>query len=706
MPSNQKKKGEKEDIKQKENSGKTISKNQRLDSKKSDTSNKRTTVSKKKSVNDTEKNKKNSNGTKLQNSKSKNSVESSSQTKKLSKVKQEGSPKVKKIEDKTTKKKSSSPSDTKKKNLSQKNSKKGSIKSNDEKSAIKTGSSKKNSSLRDSTKKTSQSKQNINLIEKQKPTKNNQSLSKQKITKDKSNNPLLSFLGCLKLKRKTHSQDTGKLKKKIASVPNSKKNTSKKGATSSKKDKKRRLIKFSWIPFIRKKENQNRNIGKNISSKKQLKNKNSIIIPKKMRKMFLILIIICVLIILIETVYFVYHRIYTDHNTIYYDSLNSLSIDNMNVVLVGSGNFKYSKNYDYTNGLEKAKIIKYDSNGKILFEKMYEKGINTTFSSVITVTDGYVVVGSGEFSEKEQQDGGREAVIIKYDKDGNIVWEKYYQVVTNTRFNKVIEVSDGYVVVGQSIYANMEMGNHTTGGGIIVKYDKDGNEVWHNNHGGMKSGNFNDVVEVNGNFYVVGKDATDSANLVKFNSRGEYQWHKNYSYTDGIGFTGITYLDKSLYVVGAKKVLPEGTGDDDNRDTKNTDALFIKYDLDGKIIFEKNFGGSNYDRYNSILAYRDDLYIVGHTTSRDAGLKISTDGELMTGILVRYDQNGNILRKESLGGSNNDNLTDIVTDGVSLYISAYSNSKDGNITTAKNNGKDYFGKFIKLDFKFRTLLVK
>lgn len=456
---------------------------------------------------------------------------------------------------------------------------------------------------------------------------------------------------------------------------------------------------------LKRKENSKKSSSKKTNSSKnnsKLK-KQTIIIPKKW---VIGIVVLCVTIILAETVYFIYHKIDIEHNTIYYDSLNSVSIDNMDIVLVGSSNFRYSKYYGYTNGLEKAKLIKYNSNGEILFEKMYDKGINTTFSSVISVSDGYVVVGSGEFSEQEQQDGGREALIIKYSKDGNIIWEKYYQVVTNTRFNKVIETVDGYIAIGQSIYANMEMGNHTTGGGIIVKYDKDGNEIWHNNHGGMKSGNFNDVVEVNGNFYVVGKDATDSANLVKFNNYGEYQWHKNYSYTDEIGFTGIAYLDQSLYVVGAKKILPEGTGDEDNRDTTNTDALLVKYDLDGNIIFEKSFGGSNYERYNSILTYRNDLYIVGHTTSTDAGLKINTDGELMTGILVRYDSNGNILKKESLGGSNNDNLTDIVTDGVSLYISAYSNSKDGNITTAKNNGKDYFGKMIKLDFKFRTLLVK
>ena len=34
------------------------------------------------------------------------------------------------------------------------------------------------------------------------------------------------------------------------------------------------------------------------------------------------------------------------------------------------------------------------------------------------------------------------------------------------------------------------------------------------------------------------------------------------------------------------------------------------------------------------------------------------------------------------------------------------NSKDGNIITSKNNGKDYFGKIIKLDLKFRIQLLK
>ncbi len=565
--------------------------------------------------------------------------------------------------------------------------------------------------------KTSKNVENKNENQKKSKSTNKQSVKNQpKSSSNRTRNKVVensankkkSNRNVKQTSNKDLNQKNSQVKEKIKPSKNMDSNIKQ---DTEKKDKKRFSNFFKFFSFFavnRKSEkNKDSKVHQKANKSKNAKNvKKEPLFSKKTKKTLIIVSILCGGIILLEMIYFVYHRIQVDKNTIYYDSLNSVVIDNLDIVAVGSSNFRYSRYNNYTKGLEKAKFIKYDKDGKVIFEKMYEKGLNTTFSSIIAVEDGYVVVGSGEFSEQEQQNGAREAIILKYDQEGNLIWEKFYQVVTNTRFNKVIKTSDGYVAVGQSIYANMEMGNHTTGGGIIMKYDFDGNVVWYNNHGGIKSGNFNDIVEVNGDFYVVGKDATDSANIIKYNSNGEYQWHKNYSYTDGIGFTGIAYLDNALYVVGSKKILPEGTGDDDDRNTENTDALLVKYDLNGNILLEKNFGGSSYERYNSVIVYRDHLYIVGHTSSSDAGMKITTDGELMTGILVCYDKDGNIIKKESFGGNNNDNLTDIYTDGVSLYITGYSNSKNGNMVTSKNNGKDYFGKVIKLDFKFRELMVK
>ena len=440
------------------------------------------------------------------------------------------------------------------------------------------------------------------------------------------------------------------------------------------------------------------------TKKKSVKDTGRNMDPKT-KKIIITISSICLIVLLLEGIYLFVNKD-KFRKSIYNESYNDLVLDKTDIVVVGSGDFKYSKNYSYTKGVERGKLIKYDKDGKVIFEKMYEKGISTTFSSIITIDGGYIVVGSGIFSEEEKSSGSREAFIIKYDKDGNLVWEKFYQVVSNTSFNKVILVDDGYIAIGQSIYANMEMGNHTTGGGIIVKYNFDGEVVWKNNHGGMKSGNFNGIVEVNGDLFVAGKDAADSGNIVKYDRDGNYKWHKNYNYTDSFGLSDIKYLNGYLYAVGSKKILSDDIGEDDDRKTENTDGLLIKYDLDGNVILERTFGGSKEERYNSLLIYRKDLFVVGYISSDDSGLKVDANDKNRTGLLIKYDKDGNILKRVTYGGENNDNLTSIVTDNSSLYITGYSNSKKGNISSSKNNGIDYFGKLFKIDSKFRVFFAK
>lgn len=490
------------------------------------------------------------------------------------------------------------------------------------------------------------------------------------------------------------------------------KNTSKKKKSNKKKHTNKKNIKKTNTKknTSKKKNIQKKNINKvtNNNIFDRVKNffKDMLVKYKKLTKPIKLLIIvfgICLVVLILDGLLFLANR-NINSGKVFYNSYSSVVSDDSNTVLVGTTDSKETDNESLLKDNSRGKIVKYDYKGNIEFQKIYTKGIASSFKSVISVEDGYIVVGTAIFTEEEKDNQGQEAIIIKYSKDGDIVWEKYYSVLTNTNFSKVIEIEDGYVAVGQSIYANLEVGNHTTGGAIIVKYDKDGNEIWHNNHGGTKSGNFNDVVYTESGIYAVGKDGTDWGNLVKYDLDGKYLWHKNYAYTDSSGFMGIAYLNDNLYVVGSKKILKDEN--DDDRNTLNTDALFIKYDLDGNIVFEKTFGGSSYEKYNSILVYHNNFYIVGHICSNDAGLKLTNDlTDEMTGLVVRYDINGYILKKEIFGGSNNDNLTGIATDGISFYVSGYSNSKDGNIAV-NNNGKDYLGKLIKLNSKFKTIYVR
>jgi len=438
-----------------------------------------------------------------------------------------------------------------------------------------------------------------------------------------------------------------------------------------------------------------------------MKKKFAEIEERKMKKIFLIVAVVATIIILGEGALFLYIRHQQEAKSVYYDAYQMVAKDGDKYVAVGSSDFKKSMHNAYTDGIEKGKLVQYDENGEILFEVQYDKGIASTFTSVLVLEDGYLVTGSGEYNEYQAENHLRDAFLIKYDKSGNKVWEKFYGVLSNTKFNKVISVEDGYVVIGQSLYENMEVGNHTTGGGVIVKYDFDGNEVWHNNHGGNKSGNFNGIVVVDGNFYVVGKDAKDSGNLIKFDKDGKYLWHKNYSYTDSTGFQDIAYLNNRLYVIGSKKILEDE--EDTERNTDNTDGVIVTYDLKGNVKNELLFGGSKNERFNAIQVLNDHLYIAGIGNSLDSDLKIELKetGEAITsGFVLEYDKDLKLLNSKVLGGTNNDVLTEMNLEDDQLYIAGYSNSKDGNISLSTNNGKDYFGKMIIMDTDLKTSVIK
>lgn len=401
--------------------------------------------------------------------------------------------------------------------------------------------------------------------------------------------------------------------------------------------------------------------------------------------------------LLVYGVYFLFFRQDKVVSLDSYDSLNSLILDGTDIVAVGSSNFRYSDSVDYTGGNEQAKVIKYNKKGEILFETAFTEGILSKYYSIVLTDDGYVTVGSYEMDQDDRVNIG---LIVFYDKDGNIVWKNELVTHGDTIFYDVDTVSDGYIVVGQSL-SDQPLEN----GAVIVKYSKSGSLVWKKYFGNTDGTAFKGVEVAKDRIYAVGLDQKDMGILACFQLDGQYSWHKEYLYTDDLGLSDIYYFKNNLYVVGGKKVLDSELVDEE-RNTSNTDALLLKYSLEGDLLFEKTFGGSNLEHYNSLTAYGNNLYVVGYSNSTDSGLKIFTDGVKKAGIFVKYDLDGEMEKKTVYGGSNDDNLTGIVTDNSNLYITGYSNSKDGNLLSSHENGRDYFGKLVKVDSRLRVLFIK
>ena len=401
--------------------------------------------------------------------------------------------------------------------------------------------------------------------------------------------------------------------------------------------------------------------------------------------------------LLVYGVYFLFFRQDKVVSLDSYDSLNSLILDGTDIVAVGSSNFRYSDSVDYTGGNEQAKVIKYNKKGEVLFETAFTEGILSKYYSIVLTDDGYVTVGSYEMDQDDRVNIG---LIVFYDKEGNIVWKNELVTHGDTIFYDVDTVSDGYIVVGQSL-SDQPLEN----GAVIAKYSKSGSLVWKKYFGNTDSTAFKGVEVAKDRIYAVGLDQKDMGILACFQLDGQYSWHKEYLYTDDLGLSDIYYFKNNLYVVGGKKVLDSELVDEE-RNTSNTDALLLKYSLEGDLLFEKTFGGSNLEHYNSLTAYGNNLYVVGYSNSTDSGLKIFTDGVKKAGIFVKYDLDGEMEKKTVYGGSNDDNLTGIVTDNSNLYITGYSNSKDGNLLSSHENGRDYFGKLVKVDSRLRVLFIK
>lgn len=392
-----------------------------------------------------------------------------------------------------------------------------------------------------------------------------------------------------------------------------------------------------------------------------------------------IIVIICIIILIIDALILIYSKLNNKENKSYFDSVNAFEIINDGYISVGSNN-------DNKNSYEKAKITKYNHKKEKVWEKVYNKGYNSTFFGIKQDKNNYIAIGSYEANKTENKENLRSAVIVKYNKDGKVLTEKNFQVLGNSKFTNILVVEDGYIVVGQSIYENMTLGLSDEGGAFIIKYDKNLKEIWKSNYGGSKSGIYNDLLIKDDNIYTVGKDASRVGIISKYTMDGERVLTTNYEYTDTFGFTSIVNINDNLYVLGSKKIKEDKTDYD-------TDALIVKYDLDCNQINDKTYKGKGMERYNkAIVDDNNNIVTAGQTGVLNKNKSTSkTNVFSYDGLLAKYDKDLNELELEKYGDDADDYFTDIKEENKTYLISGYKKEDKNNyvskFVTYTNGGK-------------------
>ena len=380
---------------------------------------------------------------------------------------------------------------------------------------------------------------------------------------------------------------------------------------------------------------------------------------KKTLKNLKIISIICVIVLLVEIIYVGYKVLYQSKESVYFEGVNEMIIGNDYLVTVGSNN-----NND--NHYEKAKISKYNKNKEKQFERLFSVGYNSSYFGIIEDDNNFLVVGSYEKTKEDHDDSIRRGLFTKYDITGNVLFRKEYKLLDNTKFTSITKINDGYLVTGQSIYKNTHIGDDK-GGAILIRYDKDGNIIWSRSFGSSKSAIFNKAIIVNNYIYVVGVNADDVAIICKYDFDGNIIKSVEYKYTDSLGFRDLIYYDRFIYVVGASRktrsdtdativkydlecnyneqTVYDGTGldrfnriikDNQNKlvvigtiaksrkvkqksvDEYNYDGIIAKYNNNLKKISVITYGDDKDDYFTDVKLFNDNYLVCGYSSYEDS----------------------------------------------------------------------------------------
>jgi hypothetical protein len=169
--------------------------------------------------------------------------------------------------------------------------------------------------------------------------------------------------------------------------------------------------------------------------------------------------------------------------------------------------------------------------------------------------------------------------------------------------------------------------------------------------------------------------------LVKVDSMGWPMWYKFHGGSgNDVGKSVIQLADSGYMVAGFTSSYGEG----------GYDAYLIRTDKQGELIWERTFGGADWDFASDLVQAADgSVFMVGYTSSAGHGKK--------DGFVVKYDLSGQELFHRFIGGSENDELRSVIStkDGM-LAMVGYTESR-GDI-----NGDGYF---VKLDLNGDTVFT-
>ena len=280
----------------------------------------------------------------------------------------------------------------------------------------------------------------------------------------------------------------------------------------------------------------------------------------------------------------------------------------------------------FGNGRLSYYIGKIDDEGDRDWTKIYYRDDDDEYTGSSIATDGNELVVAGTERHLSFMSSKINPLIVQLDKEGVRGWRGYFGGKDEDYANKVISVSDGWIIAGRT-----ESYGHGDFDMYLFKLDKNGKEQWYSTYGGKDDETAHDIIALDDGYLLVG--STDSFGLnrddvyvVRTDKKGKMLWQRTYGGNrDDEGYAVAKSPDGGFVITGRTESFNRHSG---------FDLYLFKIDSRGKLRWERIYGGESDDAGRDIIATDGGYLIVG-----DKKTKISRNSNIW---ILKVDKKGKL----------------------------------------------------------------
>lgn len=351
-------------------------------------------------------------------------------------------------------------------------------------------------------------------------------------------------------------------------------------------------------------------------------------------------------------------------------------------------------------------LLKFNAAGVQQWQNIYGGSDDDRAQEVITTVDGgFAIIGSSKSIDGDvsENSGSSDFWVLKVNDLGNIEWERSFGYSGVDNGLSVLQTQDqGFLISGVlDVTSSNGEGNtnrigssrHAGGDYWILKLNEMGVLQWSRLFGGTYTDTPHAINETqDGDFIIVG--SSDSIDLDISNSKGSYDY-----WVLKLSGAGDLIWEKSFggsEIDEAKAMAPAIDGDflivGDSRSQDSdvstnygaADVWIIKLNTDGELVWEKSFGGSNFDGVQGIHPVQNGGFIIAGN-SRSSDIDLSENKGENDAWLFKISDHGSLEWQTSVGGSNIELLMDVVELENGNIISV-GNASSSDFDILENNG--------------------